>query len=257
VPVTRDRAIIREILLRDRRWAVYALGDLAPGYFEHCEWYVSGGALALVYRGSDPPVLFLSGGGADLAGVVNEIPEASYYLHLQEAAPSVLARRFELVTKRLSRMILNPPRFKLFGDDAAVRLNSADLNALEKLYADGRERGESPDFFFPSMVERGVFFGVRDGDQLVAAAGTHLVAESEDVAAVGNVYTRVDRRGRGLASMTTAAVVSELLARRIGTIALQVLERNEPAIRVYERLGFARYCTLIEGIARPLNSTTR
>jgi GNAT superfamily N-acetyltransferase len=257
MPATRDRAVIREILLRDRRWAVYALGDLEPAYFEHCDWYVSGRALALVYRGSTPPVLLLCGEGPTLADVVSDIPETTYYLHVQEPALPVLARRFELVTKRLSRMVLDSSRFQHRSAAAAVRLAPADLEALERLYADGLQRGESPDFFFPSMVERGVFFGVREGEELVAAAGTHLVAPTEDVAAVGNVYTRADRRGRGLATVTTAAVVRDLLDRGIGTIALQVLEDNGPAIRVYERLGFDRYCTLIEGVARPLNSTAR
>jgi predicted GNAT family acetyltransferase len=100
------------------------------------------------------------------------------------------------------------------------------------------------------MLQDGVFFGTREAGELVAAAGTHLVACSEGVAAVGNVYTRRDRRGRGLAARTTSAVVGELLRMNVATIALNVSRNNDVAIRVYERLGFLRYCAYYEGLAR-------
>jgi ribosomal protein S18 acetylase RimI-like enzyme len=132
----------------------------------------------------------------------------------------------------------------------AVRLGATDLEALRRLYADGEATGEAPDFFFPSMLAQGVFFGHRESGELVAAAGTHLVAPEESVAAVGNVYTRRDRRGRGLATRATSAVVSELLRQGLRTIALNVERRNATAIRIYERLGFFRYCAFCEGLAR-------
>ena len=54
------------------------------------------------------------------------------------------------------------------------------------------------------MVTDGVFFGVYEGEALVAAAGTHLVSREEGAAAIGNIYTRRDRRGRGLGRAVTA-----------------------------------------------------
>jgi predicted GNAT family acetyltransferase len=84
---------------------------------------------------------------------------------------------------------------------------------------------------------------------LPTAAGTHLVAEAEGVAAVGNVYTRRDRRGRGLAGRLVGAVAAELLRRGVRTVALNVARDNAPAIRVYERVGFVYYCDFVEGLA--------
>ncbi len=102
------------------------------------------------------------------------------------------------------------------------------------------------------MLEDGVFFGIREGGELVSVAGTHLALPEQGVGAVGNVYTRRDRRGRGLAARATSAVVTELLRMRIPAVALNVSSNNAAAIRVYERLGFVRYCEFREGLATRL-----
>jgi len=99
------------------------------------------------------------------------------------------------------------------------------------------------------MVTRGVYFGVREGSALVAAGGTHIVSGTSGVGAVGNVYTRRDRRGRGLGARVIGAVTAALLGMRVQTIALNVKRENAVAIRLYERLGFDPYCTFCEGIA--------
>jgi ribosomal protein S18 acetylase RimI-like enzyme len=117
---------------------------------------------------------------------------------------------------------------------------------LTRLYADGNATGEAPDFFYPSMLTDGVFFGVYEGDALVAAAGTHLVSREEDAAAIGNIYTRRDRRGRGLGRIVTSAVVEALTG--ITTVGLNVRADNLAAIRLYESLGFVRHCRFYEAL---------
>ena len=85
----------------------------------------------------------------------------------------------------------------------------------------------------------------------MAAAGTHLLVPAEGVAAIGNVYTQQDRRGRGLATQVTGAVVAELvrISPALDVIALNVNMTNDAALRVYQRLGFIRYCAFYEGVA--------
>ena len=99
------------------------------------------------------------------------------------------------------------------------------------------------------MLERGMYYGVRKNKELVAIAGTHVVAAGEGVGCLGNIYTRRDRRGRGLSTQVTAAVTAHLLTLKLQTIALNVRENNAAAIRVYERLGFQRYCKYVEAMA--------
>jgi ribosomal protein S18 acetylase RimI-like enzyme len=145
-------------------------------------------------------------------------------------------------------------RMRLEGDPVpegeTSRLGLWDLTALRALYEDGAARGEVPDFFDESMLERGVYHGVREEScGLLAAAGTHVA--TREVAAIGNVYTRRDARGRGLAGQTTAAVAHELRSRGTETIVLNVRQDNQTAIRVYERLGFVVHGPFDEGFARP------
>jgi ribosomal protein S18 acetylase RimI-like enzyme len=251
-PLT-DRLAIRALLETDRPWSVYPLGDLAPERFGDCTWLAGPGpdpALVLLYRAFAPPVLFTLGKPAAVGGLLDELAaEPELYLHVRpEVLPLVRAGFQVRGDKTMWRLVLDPARYRPAPAPAAVRLGPADLPALRRLFADGEPAGEAPGFFAPSMLTSGVYFGVREGAELVAAAGTHLVEPQENVAAVGNVYTRRDRRGRGLATLLTGAVAAEVQARGLRTIALNVEEHN-PALRVYERLGFVRYCTFIEGLA--------
>jgi len=129
-----------------------------------------------------------------------------------------------------------------------ARLGVDDVPALLRLYADGDASGESPDFFYPSMVTDGVFFGVYERDALGAAAGTHLVSREEGAAAIGNIYTRRDRRGRGMGRLVTSGVLATLAG--IETIGLNVRADNDAAIHLYESLGFVRHCQFYEGLAK-------
>jgi RimJ/RimL family protein N-acetyltransferase len=253
MPRIHDRATIRAILNADPRWSLYALGDLAPGYFEHSEWHVpSEGAPAvlLLYRAVTPPVLFAAGPPQAVALLAAETAEPAVYLHVQPETARALEPRYRFVDRRpMLRMALDLSRFRPEAADNAVRLGMADAGRVGRLYADGHETGESPDFFFPSMIERGVFFGVEEEGELVAVAGTHLVVPEEGVGAVGNVYTRRDRRGRGLAGCLASAVTQELLRMSIPVVGLNVSQRNSAAFRVYERLGFVTHCEFVEGPA--------
>jgi ribosomal protein S18 acetylase RimI-like enzyme len=248
---------IRRLLEADRPWAVYALGDLTPGFAEHSEWHAlpagtpGGPALILLYRAFSTPVLFALGPAEGVRPLLAEVAgEACLYLSIQPGILPLVKERYRVEHETaMWRMILPPDAFRPLTGDGAEQLSLADLEDVRALYEDGRPAGEVPDFFSPAMLDQGVFFGIREGSDLIAVAGTHLVSEQESVGAVGNVYTRRDRRGRGLAARVTSAVAAELRLRGLRTVALNVNQANLNAIRVYERLGFIRYCPFYEGLA--------
>ena len=86
-------------------------------------------------------------------------------------------------------------------------------------------------------------------EALTAVAGTHLVSREEAAAALGNIYTRRDRRNRGLGRMVTSAVLHEL--RDVETIGLNVRADNAAALAVYASLGFVPHRPFYEAVAHP------
>jgi GNAT superfamily N-acetyltransferase len=249
MPRLTDQSAIRAILRRDPVWGVYALGDLAPRMFEKTRWF--GPDLALVLHDFGTSILFAIGTGA----VREALDHVTWPVHLQlqQDALDEVARHAVVENQcQMWRMGWNGPaaggtevpplRFA-----RARRLGNADVPALLELYGDGDATGEAPDFFYPSMVTDGVFFGVYEGDALVAAAGTHLFAPEEHAVAIGNIYTRRDRRGRGLGGAVTRAVLD--VVKDSGTVGLNVRATNHAALHLYESLGFVRHCPFFEGLA--------
>jgi ribosomal protein S18 acetylase RimI-like enzyme len=254
MPRTDDPSAIRRILQTDRTWAVYALADLAPEYSAFARWHIGADgrpALLLVYSGFEPPVLFAHGSAADIVPLLPEIADLlAFYLSVRAEVADLL-RAGGYATpgeKRMSRMLVVPARF-LPTAHTADRLGPADYEALVALHRDGDAVGEAPPFFNAGMLRHGIYYGIREGEAIVSAAGTHVLAERESVAAIGNVYTRRDRRGRGFGAQVSGAVTAELLRLGLRTVVLNAGESNDAAMRIYERLGFERYCEYREGIA--------
>ena len=125
-----------------------------------------------------------------------------------------------------------------------IPLTSAHAGQLTQLFTLGGGLA-----FSPEQIARGVFYGVLVAGRVVSVAGTHLVSPTYGVAGMGNIFTHPDHRGRGYGTATTSAVASELYRRGIGDVVLNVSQDNAPAIRIYERLGFERYCPFNEGPA--------
>jgi ribosomal protein S18 acetylase RimI-like enzyme len=190
-----------------------------------------------------------------VSGLLDEIAaERSLYLSIRPEILPLIEARYDVEPPGgvpMWRMVLRPERFQAVKEDGVRRLGLADLPALEALYADGAPSGEAPDFFSADMLAQGVFFGLEEASALISAAGTHLVAPAFGVATVGNVYTRSDRRGRGLAARVTSAVTANLLRQspRYSTVALNVNQNNAAALRVYAGLGYEIYCAFYEGKA--------
>lgn len=246
MPRLTNQHDIRRILRRDPVWGVYALGDLAPPLFANTLWFAPD--LTLVLRDFGTSILFAMGPGS----VGEALDHVTWPVHLQVQRDALdeIARHAHVESDRLMwRMGWQgpPERGRHINPGHAVRLGPDDVPALQRLYADGDATGEAPDFFFPSMVTAGAFHGIYENGALAAAAGTHLMSREEGAAAIGNVYTRRDCRGRGLGRLVTSAVIESLAG--IETVGLNVRADNEPALRLYESLGFVRHCPFYEALA--------
>ncbi|MBN1812916.1 MAG: GNAT family N-acetyltransferase [Anaerolineae bacterium] len=244
-----DKPQILAYLETDRLYAAYAVGDLEPELFAHCEWFGAQQdgqlqALALHYGGLGFPIMFLMGDVGGLRAIFEDALyiEQAYFTCRQEHL-EIMQDFYEWESIPMWRMVLRPDRFRPVGGDC-VPLTSGHAEQLAALYAHGEGNA-----FDPAQVPGGAFHGGFEDGRLVAAAGTHLINSTYGVAAVGNIFTHPGFRGRGYASAATSAVVAELLSRGMRDIVLNVNQKNETAIRIYERLGFERYCPFLEGMA--------
>jgi len=249
-----DKSQILAYLETDRLYAAYAVGDLEPDLFVHCEWFGAERdgrlqALALHYSGLGFPIVFLMGDAGGLRAIFEDALciEEAYFTCRQEHL-GIMQDFYNWEPIPMWRMVLQADRFRPVGGDC-IPLTLDHGEHLKALYAHGKGNA-----FDPKQVPGGAFHGVFENGRLVAAAGTHLISLTYGVAAVGNVFTNPNYRRHGYATVATSAVVTEVQGRGVRDTVLNVDQRNEPAIRIYERLGFERYCPFFEGVADRLTN---
>jgi ribosomal protein S18 acetylase RimI-like enzyme len=240
----RDEAAILPVLLQDRRWAAYAIGDLEPEHRPHARFigHIRDGAadaLVLVYAPPAFTSIVPCGDEEGIRSIVAEAPELpaeALFLIRRRDLPALerryrVERRWTMLRMAVETASVRPIR--AVGAEVR-RLHDADLPALEALYATW------PDSVFNrGMFVSGVYFGAFRGGELVAAAGTHAVAARHGIAVIGNVYAHPAHRGAGLGMAVTGSVAKALGAQGVRDVVLNVREDNQAAISTYRRLGFA------------------
>ena len=246
-----DRGEIAAFLRTDRLYAAYALGDLDGPNRARVAWGMAsddaGRATALVmhHEGLVPQPLFLMGAPDGCRAILESVlrPRDAYLqgTELHEAAVRDLYELDAPVV--MLRMVVDRDTYVPFAGPAE-RLTALDIEDLNRLYQLGFRAG-----FAPSVLEEGVYYGIRVRGRLVSAAGTHAINPREGIAVVGNVMTHLDFRGHDFAKMVTSAVTAELLE-RVPDVALNVHADNDPAVAAYARLGYRTHCQLVERLAR-------
>ena len=243
---TRDRQLLRDFLERDRLRAGYAVADLDQREFAKTRWGVAtenGQPIAVVleYGGLTPQPLFVMGDADGIVAVLrNVIRPRLAYLAADESLLAPIASLYRIDSgPPMVRMAVNRQSFRPV-QGAVERLVPADIVDLNRLYGLGFAGWLPAD-----AIANGVYYGVRIAGRLVAAAGTHVVNPEAGIAAVGNVMTQVDFRGRGFAKQTTSAVTQELL-RTCDDVVLNVRADNPPALAAYRAIGYVDYCRFEE-----------
>jgi RimJ/RimL family protein N-acetyltransferase len=249
VRTTRDRTLLREFLEQDRLWAAYAICDLDEREFSRTRWGIATlegrpVAVSLEYSGLNPQALFVTGEGPAIGQLLGRVvrTRSAYLASLPDALASV-EPHFRLSSGPLmSRMWVDRATFRHQPGDA-VPLDERDVGELNRLYELG-----ITSWLPTESVTSGVYYGVRRNGRLVAAAGTHVISPEAGLAAVGNVFTHRDYRGRGFAKVTTAAVTAELL-RSCREVVLNVRTDNPPALAAYAALGYREHVRFEERLA--------
>jgi predicted GNAT family acetyltransferase len=111
------------------------------------------------------------------------------------------------------------------------RLGTADVSAMLELTA-----LTEPGPFRERTIELGNFYGIFEGDRLLAMAGQRM--HIPGFVEVSAVCTHPDARGRGYAGIVMSEVMRDIFAD--GSTPFLHAFANNPAVRLYEKLGFTQ-----------------
>jgi len=203
----------------------------------------------LEYSGVTPQPMFVMGREDGVDAILRDLirPRAAYLAALTESMAVVKAHYRVDPGPQMVRMWVDRARFRPYPADVR-RLLPAEIGELNRLYQLG-----FASWLPSSAIAEGVYYGIRAGGRLVAAAGTHVISPEARLAVVGNVLTHVDYRGRGYATAVTGAVTAELL-RTCDQVTLNVRADNPPALQAYRRLGFVEHVRFEERLVHRLGS---
>jgi predicted GNAT family acetyltransferase len=157
---------------------------------------------------------------------------------------------FSVLEKFEVRQMIGPRQPPRDEEDDIQELTAADVPEMLRLIELTR-----PGPFGARTHEMGTYLGIRKAGRLVAMAGERL--RLPGFTEISSVCTDPEHRGRGYARRLVSALARRI-AQRDETAFLYVLLDNDPALRIYEKLGFeTRRCVRIAVIrANPPESAT-
>ncbi len=252
--ILRDRGEIERFLREDVTLNIYAIGDLDDFYWPHTRWYGRRGAaglaaVILLYTAFDPPILLLTASPhrADAARqlfteIVPLLPPR-VYAHISESLLETVQHSHHLQSHGLhyKMSLQNRRALDAYPPGETERATTEDAAALAQLFA----QSYPDNAFDPRMLETGQFFLIRENSAIRSLAGIHVYSPQYRVAALGNIVTHPDYRGRGLGTRVTASVCRSVLA-AVDHVGLNVRADNTTAIHSYQRLGFEIHAPYLE-----------
>jgi RimJ/RimL family protein N-acetyltransferase len=243
-----ERAPIEAFLRADLDLHLYELGDLDPFFWPRTRWVGAEregllAALAMVYQ--DPAghetLLLLERHDPSAAAYLLQEGQAllpqRFYSHLSPGLAELLpgARQARGLYRKMSLEgeVRFSPEEPSRSPGRVVSLGPQDQPEVEAFYAEAYPGN----WFEATMLETGCYRGWRGPEGLQSVSGVHVYAPGLGVAALGNIATAPEARGRGLARRVTGSLCRDLQGQGI-RVGLNVAAENAAAIACYEGLGF-------------------
>jgi len=244
----QDKNELEVFLRKNPPLHIYSIGDLDDFYWKYTKWYGLKDedtlkAVVLLYNAVNPPVLLalckkeeLTDMNELLSCILQNLPKR-FYSHLTPGVEKVFGKNYSILQNgNYCKMLLVDNKILCnAATDDVVRLTSNDIHALEELYSESYPENS----FDPRMLETGMYFGIKEGEKVISVSGVHVYSKHYRVAALGNITTHRDRRGKGLGTKVTVRLCQELV-NHADVIGLNVSIHNISAIRCYEKIGFRR-----------------
>ncbi len=223
---------------------LYSIGDLDDFFRPYTTWYgIRSGnhvkEIVLVYNGPQlPTIVGLSknlDNMKDLLESIQDLLPPRFYAHLSPGLESLFRREFEVETgiPHYKMALLNKDILPGINTDMVSCLSDKDLPALRALY----DKSYPENWFDPRMLMTNQYFGIREDNRIIAAAGVHVFSLEYKAAAIGNIVTDSAYRKMGYGTKVTAALCKSLLSANL-RVGLNVRTDNKAAAECYRKLGF-------------------
>jgi ribosomal protein S18 acetylase RimI-like enzyme len=239
----RDKKEIYNFLSKTPDLHLYTIGDLDDFFWSDTTWYALYDkneivSIALLYSGMSPSTLLLFHekdltNSRFLLGSIRKFLPEKFNVHLSPGLVDIFG--MENITENYGhnyRMILKRDPEPV-NDPNIRRLNLRDLNKINKLYLIAYPHN----WFDSRMVRTGKYFGYFVSGVLAGIAGIHVYSPEYRIAALGNIATHPDFRGRKIAYKLTSALCNDLKM-NADIIGLNVKSDNMAAIKCYQNIGF-------------------
>jgi ribosomal protein S18 acetylase RimI-like enzyme len=246
-----DKEEIYKFLSINPELHIYAIGDLDDFFWSKTMWFCICDnntilSIALLYTGMVPATLILLHNGTqvyakELLTSIRPFLPSKIMVHLSSGLIGLFGKKDILKDYGLHyRMVLKKEPIEQ-SDKNIRKLNVVDILPINQLLSVAYPEN----WFDKRMLETDMYYGYFNGEALIGMAGVHVYSEHYKIAALGNITTHPDFRGRGIASKLTSRVCYEL-NKKVTVIGLNVTAANISAIKCYEKLGFAIYSSYDE-----------
>lgn len=257
-----ERARLERFLRANAPAQIYALADLDDAFWPATRWFASVradgeiAALCLLLEKLALPIVHAVAepGDPETLELVAELGPSlpgTFFVNLPLGFAEKLERSHTIHPRVEFAKMWLPDGRALGGDPVPgiVPLGPEHAGELADFYAHRALRADESHgrFFEPYMLALCPWFALRERGELVSVAGVHVFSRRYGVAALGNVATVPERRGRGLARAVCARLCRELFA-AVPLVGLNVAAANEAARACYRSLGFREVLRYEEGV---------
>ncbi|MHC1705848.1 MAG: GNAT family N-acetyltransferase [Tenuifilaceae bacterium] len=234
---------ILKFLMTSPELQVYSIGDLDDFFWPKTIWYSFKGndeikALVLLYVGMSTPTLL---------AIYDKNFESTHEL-LERAKPYLPSKFYAHLGPNLIDVFGNQSIIESFGphykmalkkspveisDQNIKTLTANDIQEINHFYSESYPEN----WFDKRMIETQQYLGYFMENKLVGVAGIHVYSKDYGVAALGNIATHPDFRGKGIGLKLTNNLCCKL-KENVNFIGLNVKSDNIAAIKCYNKVGF-------------------
>jgi|TARA_B110000438_G_scaffold92078_1_gene91559 predicted GNAT family acetyltransferase len=163
---------------------------------------------------------------------------------------AILKKQYKLVNySEQYRMMVTAENFQIDNSKHRFQIRKMipkDIDIMKNFYLSAGHKIN----FDQKLIHKGAFYGAFKNNNLIACAGTHIISEKSQCAAIGNILTNFNYRGLGIAKKLTSLVTKKLLESNISKITLSVDIENSIAYSIYDKLGYKIVTKNFEGHLR-------